>query len=132
MAYDNTGGAVIISLLANADLSSKQYYFVELDADGKVGSCNASTDIPIGVLQNAPDASGKAATVLVMGVSKVNADAAINEGVLVGPAADGQIGGKVAGSNTTEYICGQMITASGGAGQIATAVINCASPARAQ
>lgn len=132
MAYEHNGSAVIVTLVANADLSSKQYYFVELDADGKVGACNASTDIPIGVLQNAPDASGKAATVLVVGISKVDADAAINEGVLIGPAADGQAGGKVAGSNTTEYICGQMITATGGAGEIGTAAINCASPARAQ
>ena len=132
MAYEHNGSSVLITLQANADLSSKQYYFVELDSDGKVGACNAAIDIPIGVLQNAPDASGKAATVLVMGISKVNADAAINEGVLIGPAADGQAGGKVAGSNTTEYICGQMITATSGAGEIGTAAINCANPARAQ
>ena len=132
MAYDNTGGAVIISLLANADLSSYQYYFVKLDANGKAGVCAAVTDIPSGILHNKPDASGKAATVMVMGVSKVNADAAINEGVLVGSAADGQVGGKVAVSNTTEYICGQMLTATATSGDIGTAVINCANPARAQ
>ena len=131
MAYESNGQSVTITLEANADLSSKQYYFVELDADGKVGACNAATDRPIGVLQNAPDASGKAATVLVMGISKINCDAALNEGNLIGPSADGQADAKIPGTDTSEYICGTMLTATAGAGEIGSAAINCASPARA-
>ena len=131
MAYDNKGGAVTITLEANADLSSKQFYFVELDTDGKVGACNAVTDRPIGVLQNAPDASGKAATVLVMGVSKISCDAALDENNLIGPSVDGQADKKIPGADISEYICGTMLTATSAAGEIGTAVINCASPARA-
>ena len=130
MAYDNSKGSVVITLEANADLSSKQYYFVELDANGKVGACNAATDRPIGVLQNKPDASGKAATVLVMGVSKIVSDAALDENNLIGPSADGQADKKIPGTDTSEFLCGTMLTATGGAGEIGTAVINCASPAR--
>ena len=130
MAYDHAESGVLITLEANADLSSKQYYFVELDANGKVGACNAATDRPIGVLQNAPDASGKAASVLVVGVSRVNSDAALDEGNLIGPSADGQADKKIPGTDTSEYLCGQMLTATGAAGEVGTAVINCASPAR--
>jgi len=131
MAWESNGQSIIITLTANADLSSKQYYFVELDADGKVGACNAATDRPIGVLQNTPDASGKAATVMVVGISKISSDAALDENNLIGPSADGQADKKIPGTDTSEFICGTMLTATGGAGEIGTAAINCASPARA-
>ena len=131
MAYEYNGQSIIVTLEANADLSSKQYYFVELDANGKVGACNAATDRPIGVLQNKPSASGESASVLIVGVSKINSDAALDEYNLIGPSADGQADKKIPGTDTSEYICGTMITATGGAGEIGTAAINCASPARA-
>mgnify|MGYP003133905194 CR=1 FL=1 len=130
MAYDNSKGSVVITLEANADLSSKQYHFVEVDSNGKVGACNAATDRPIGVLQNKPSASGQAASVLVMGVSKIVSDAALDENNLIGPSADGQADKKIPGTDTSEFLCGTMLTATGGAGEIGTAVINCASPAR--
>ncbi len=67
MATDN----VILDLPFEAaeDLSLDQYRIVVLDT-GKVRRPDAATDIPLGVLQNAP-AAGEAATVRVMGVSKV-------------------------------------------------------------
>jgi len=129
MAFENS--KTVITLEAAADLSAKQYYFVAVDSDGKVGACNAATDRPIGVLQNTPSASGEAATVLIMGVSKINCDAALDENNLIGPSADGQADQKIPGTDTSEYICGTMITATGAAGEIGTAAINCASPARA-
>tara|TARA_Y100000034_G_C6870643_1_gene397451 strand:- start:836 stop:1234 length:399 start_codon:yes stop_codon:yes gene_type:complete len=131
MAWESNGQSITVTLTANADLSSYQYYFVELDTDGKVGACNAATDRPIGVLQNKPSASGEAATVLIMGVSKINCDAALDENNLIGPSVDGQADKKIPGTDTSEYICGTMLTATGGAGEIGTAAINCASPARA-
>ena len=116
---------------ANADLSSKQYYFVEMDASGDVGACNAATDIPIGVLLNKPDASGKAAEVGIIGIYPVNANGALNEQDLIGPAADGQADGKTAGSDTTEYVVGQVIGTGTAAGDLVMAAINCATPHRA-
>ena len=81
-------------------------------------------------MQNKPSASGQAASVLVMGVSKIVSDAALDENNLIGPSADGQADKKIPGTDTSEFLCGTMLTATGGAGEIGTAVINCASPAR--
>lgn len=130
MAYE--GEQIRIpGLKAGADLSTHLYKFVKLNADNQVIICAAATDIPIGVLQNKPDASGKAAEVCCIGVTKVNSDAALTAGNLIGTAADGQADAKTAGTDTTEYILGQVIVGSAAAAGYATAVVNCASPARA-
>lgn len=118
-------------LVAAADLSAKQFYFVELTAAGTVNVCGAATDKAIGVLQNKPDAAGRVAEVMAIGISKVSSDAALSRHDLIGPSADGQADAKVPGTDTTEYIHGQVIVASGAAGELATAVINCANVARA-
>lgn len=114
-----------ISLTAGATLATKQYYFVKLSADNTCIVCAAATDVPIGVVQNAP-ASGETAEVVVVGLTKVNADAALTYGNLIGTAADGQADAKTAGSDTTEYVCGQVVTGTGAAGGLASAFINCA------
>jgi hypothetical protein len=119
-----------ISLSAGADLSTKQYYFVKLDSNGDAVVCAAATDVPVGVLQNKPT-SGQAAEIVVIGVSKVNSDAALTIGNLIGTSGDGQADAKTAGTDTTEYVVGRMLTATGAAAQIGTALINCASPTRA-
>jgi hypothetical protein len=112
---------------AAADLSAKQYYFVEITAAGTVNVCNAATDQPIGVLQNKPK-SGETAEVMVIGVTKVSSDAALSVGTLIGPSADGQADAKVIGTDVTEFVCGRVIEASTAAGGLATAVINCVAP----
>lgn len=129
MAYQSAQ-PVKITLEAAADLSAKQFHFVKLDANGKAAICAAATDVPIGVLQNKPT-SGQAATIVVVGVSKVSSDAALNEGDLIGTSSDAQADAKTPGSDTTNYVVGQMITATGGAGVIGTAAINAANPHRA-
>lgn len=129
MAYE-ASQPLKITLEAAADLSAKQYYFVKVDSNGKAAVCAALTDVPVGVLQNKPT-SGQAAEIVVVGVSKVSSDAGLNEGDLIGPSADGQADARVIGTDTTHYVGGQMLTATGGAGVIGTAIINCAAPARA-
>ncbi|MGD9504559.1 MAG: hypothetical protein AB7W37_06590 [Syntrophobacteraceae bacterium] len=66
-----------LSYAAAEDLSNDQYRIVVLDT-GAVRRPNATTDVPLGVLQNAP-ASGEAAVVRVMGVSKVRFGEAVAE-----------------------------------------------------
>lgn len=110
-------------LVAGADLSAKQYYFVKLTAAWTVDVCAATTDIPIGVLQNDP-ASGEEARVCVFGLTKVNSDAALAAGNLIGTAADGQAAAYANGTDTTKYIVGQVVQASGAAGGYASAFIN--------
>jgi len=130
MAYEISNYSVKITLVAAADLSAKQYYFVKINTSGQAALCAAATDKPIGVLQNTPTA-GQEAQVLVIGGTKVVCSASLDEGVAIGTTSVGKAGAKVVGTDTTNYIVGQIILAGGADLDIATAVINCASPARA-
>ena len=114
------GGGTVCdeSFKAGADLSAKQYYFLRVGAaDSAVVVCDGATDIPIGVLQNAPT-SGQTAMVRIWGLSKVNADEALTIGWLVGPSADGQADRKIPGTDTTHHIGGLVTRATGAAGEI--------------
>jgi hypothetical protein len=73
------------SFPAGADLSAaaNQYKFVEVDSSGNVSVCNAVTDRPIGVLQNRPK-QGEAAEVTISGITKLQADAALAIGAIIG------------------------------------------------
>lgn len=130
MAYEISNNALKVTLVAGADLSAKQFYFVKMSADNTCVLCSAATDAPIGVLQNNP-ISGAEATVVVAGGTKIVASAAIAAGVKIGTASTGKADAKVAGTDTTEYTVGQVLLASSADAEILTAVINCASPNRA-
>lgn len=80
----NIGG-----LTASADLSAKQYHFVEVSGVRTVGACNAITDLALGVLQNDPE-SGQAATVAIGGTTKIVAGGVITAGQRIAPKADGR------------------------------------------
>jgi hypothetical protein len=77
-----------IALPADEDLSADQYRIVVLDAtSGQVRRPNAATDIPLGVLQNAPSAAGQAAVVRPIGcggISKIQLGATLAIGAIVG------------------------------------------------
>jgi len=125
MAFEQVGtGIMIPGLKAAADLSAKKYRFVKLSAAGEVDVCSGATDKPIGVLQNAPT-SGQVAEVLAFGISKVEADAALSAGALIGTSADGQADAKTPGTDTTEYVVGTVLTATGAAAGLASCLINC-------
>lgn len=128
MAYE-LAQAVKHTWLAGADLSAKQYHFVKLSGTTVV-LCDDLTDVPIGVLQNTPD-DGQPAEVVIIGITKVSSDAALTVGLLIGPSADSQADARTIGTDTTHYVVGQVIGASGAAAGLATAVINCAAPLRA-
>ena len=130
MAYEISNGTLKITLIAGADLSAKQYYFVKMSADNTCVICSAATDSPIGVLQNSPEANEEA-SVTVIGGTKLVAGAAIAAGIKIGTASNGKADAKVAGTDTTEYTVGQVLLASAADLDVLTAVINCASPNRA-
>ena len=67
------------SFVAAEDLSSYQFHAVVLASNTTVRLMNAATDVPIGILQNAP-ASGGIAEVALLGISKMKANAAIAVG----------------------------------------------------
>jgi len=119
-----------ITLPAGGDLSSSQYKFVKLNSSGQVVDIAAATDIPAGVLQNNP-ASGGAAEVAVIGVTKLQGDADLAKGAQIGTSADGQAVALVAGTDTTKYVVGQVLEDNSAAAGLVTALINCANPHRA-
>lgn len=125
MAFEISNYAVKITRVAGADLSAKQYHFVEMAADGTITACNGAGDLPIGVLQNAP-LSGQEAEVLVVGGTKVVAGEAVSTASIIGTSATGTA---VAKDTTTNYRVGRVIDATGAAdGVTVSAIINCASP----
>lgn len=128
MAYEYTDQTKI-SLPAGADLSAKQYCLVKLSGTGVV-ACSAVTDVPIGVLQNAPT-SGKTAEIAIAGISKIKVGAAISAGTLIGTTTAGLALALTPGTDTTKYIIGQIVTASSAANDIVTATINALNPSRA-
>jgi len=130
MAYEISNYSVKVTLVAGADLSAKQYTFVKVNSAGEAIAAAAATDIPVGVLQNAPIA-GQEAEVLIVGGTKLVAGAAIAEGAQLGTTSAGKAAALVAGTDTTKYVVGTLLTESAADGNIVTAVINCANPHRA-
>lgn len=126
MAYEGQQ-IKIPGLTASADLSAagNQYKFVLLSGEGTVNVCSAATDKPIGVLQNRP-ASGEAADVVCIGVTKIQGDADLNYGDQIGTSSDGQADAKTYGTDKTESVVGRVIVGNTTAAGLITAVINCA------
>ena len=129
MAYEFSNYSVKVTLVAGADLSALQYDFVKLDSNGRAVAVAATTDRPIGVLQNAPR-SGEEAEVLIVGGTKLVAGGSITEGAALGTTNAGAARALTVGTDTTAYILGSAITEAA-SGEIFTAVINCASAGRA-
>lgn len=123
---------LIPGLRAGADLSAaaNKFKFVKLSAINTVVLCDGATDRPIGVLQNRP-ASGEGADVCAVGITKVQGDADLAVGNLIGTSGDGQADAKTPGTDTTEYVVGVVLEDNTTAGGLCVALINCASPARA-
>lgn len=71
-----------LSFPAAEDLSNDQYRFVVLNSSGAVRRPDSETEVCLGILQNAP-ASGEAASVRIMGVSKVQVNATLGIGTFV-------------------------------------------------
>jgi hypothetical protein len=113
--------------IAGADLSEKQYHFMKLSANMTVVACAALIDIPCGVLQNNPP-SGGAAEVMVYGITKIVTAAALSAGALIGSNADGHGVAVDPDGVADNYYVGQVVISTGGANEIGSALVNCASP----
>lgn len=74
---------------AGEDLSAKQYFIVQLAADGEVEVAEGATDLIVGVLQNKPE-SGEQAVYRFLGTTKVKAGGAISVGDWVTTDASGE------------------------------------------
>lgn len=129
MAYEIANNSLVVSGIAGADLSGAQYKFVKMSADNTVVVCSAATDLPIGVLQNAPK-SGEEATVLVSGGTKLILGGTVAAGAVVSTSA-GAVGVAIVfGTDVTKYALGQAFTG-GVSGDVITAIVQCANAGRA-
>jgi hypothetical protein len=77
-----------ITLIAGADLSTKQYRFVSLASDGQIDPTGDGL-LAAGVLQDNPAAAGRSAAVCISGRTKVEAGGTIAAGGSVSSGADG-------------------------------------------
>lgn len=99
---------------AGQDLSTKQYYFVTMASDGQVDPTGAGAAAD-GVLQNAPAAAGRAASVAISGRVKVVAGGTITAGANVASNASGAVvaastGNIVLGKALEAGVSGQYVT----------------------
>jgi len=97
---------------AGADLSTKQYYIVKLDTNGKVVLASASTDKILGVLANAPVSGDPAVVRLInsVGTFKVKtANAGISQGARLTSDSSGLA---IATTTSTHVVFGRMPVAS--------------------
>ena len=98
-----SAGIQDITFKADADLSSAQFYFMCLDADGKASACGEN-GVSVGILQNKPDAKDKAALVRTLGTSKLKMNEACDEGEWLTPTSAGL--GEV--TDAADEYCGAM------------------------
>ena len=80
-----------ISMPANADLSTKQYFFVRgTNSSGVLrASLAGDGEFALGVLQNKPSAAGDVARIAVSGIAKVEAGGSVTAGDPVACDASG-------------------------------------------
>lgn len=113
-------GFSIGTLTAAADLSAKQFYAVRVSAAQQVNVPGSAGLAILGILQNKPE-SGKVADVMVTGVTKVKAGAAISAGARV--MADN--GGKIITLATSGSVgIGFALEAAGADGDIISIALN--------
>jgi len=114
--------------MAGMSMVNNQFSFVKMSATDEVVLCDSITDIPCGILQNNP-IQGDAAEILVYGISKIVAGAALNIGDIIGTDTNSHAVPYVPGTDTTSFGVGQVVF-SGGSGEIASVLVNCANPLR--
>ena len=106
-----------LTRVAGSDLTNRQFRPVKLTGDADVEVTQAHDDgAYIGILQNKPK-EGYAASIMVVGISKVRAAAVITAGSLVVPA-DGGVSTNSASSGDNAMIVGIALQAAAAAGEI--------------
>ena len=113
---------------AGAALTSYQYHGMKMSANRTCTIFSADTDIPVGVLQNAPG-SGEEAEVLVMGRTPVVLGGTVAAGERIHFDSSGHAVKNTAGTSTTQY-CAGICTIGGDSGEVGEAIVNCGAPGR--
>lgn len=138
MAFSGQMPVKLVGGVAGAGLTGAgvQYTFVKLSADQTVVQCAAATDKPIGVLQAPVNATGDPVDVVVVGETMIQGattTTALKVGYGISTNATGyamHVEASVSGgAQNLYYLAGMVTNVAGGtsAGNLVTAVINCAS-----
>lgn len=106
-----------LTLEAGGDLSAGQFRFVEIASDGQVDLVAAEGGDSIGVLQNAPSAAGRAASIAYEGIVKVVIGTG---GLTAGQKCKSDAAGAavLATAASTDHVLGKVIVG-GAAGALA-------------
>jgi hypothetical protein len=137
MAYEGSPQICIPGAVSGADLSAATvaFKFVKFSTAPMVVLCNATTDMPCGVIQapTTTSATGLPVQVVALGVTKVQGDGSATVGDLIGCNADGRARTNAWTTDKTKFIAGVIINrdAAGAAGSLLTAAINCIAPPKA-
>lgn len=112
--------------LANADLSAKQFFCVKQTAvNNKVGLCDTDGEVFIGVLQTKPAADAREASVMALGITKVEAGETLTAGDSWGTDNAGKakvIEKTVTGADVGDYVAGTVLEGAA-SGELATVTI---------
>lgn len=111
------------SLPAAGDLSTKQFYGVQILTNGNVTTVATTLTQGIGILQDDPDTAGAACAVRVMGISKMLVDGSTNPiypGYALGFATTGA---GVAVPADNQYIIARALETSTAAADIISVLI---------
>ena len=103
-----------VSFVADSDISAKQFEAVKMSGSAslEVGPITGTTDRPIGILIDNPNAAGQPAGVAIPGeVTKARFGGTVNEGDSLSVDADGELVAVVEGTDTTRYIIAQALEA---------------------
>jgi hypothetical protein len=123
MATEFIHSAQTVTRVAGADLSTSQYKFVKLDASGNAVPITATTDVPFGLLLNAPKDGSEAHIALTAVGLKAMAGGAIAIGDTLGVASDGRVVKVTVGTDTTKYIVGRAEKEAAGAANIIIQIV---------
>ena len=120
MPYGTQQSLDIPGLLAGADLSDSQFLAVKLASTaGEVVVVNATTDVAIGILQNAPEDT-EPAEIRILGVSKMKMAVTVDQGDVLGWNTTGQGTSRANGGSRA---FGHAVETSVDAGDISTVLL---------
>lgn len=117
MAYE-ADLKIIPGLVAAADLSAKQFTFVNVDSNGAVAANTTEGEVVAGVLQDAPDAAGKTASPAYAGITKV----VLGATVAAGADVMSDTSGRAIAATTGKFIRGKLLEG-GDADEIGTLLL---------
>ena len=115
----NQESVISITIPAGGDLSASQYRFVQVASDGQCDIVAGAGLDATGVLQNAPDAAGKASEIAIAGRVKVVAGGTVASGALVQSDASGD----ALLATTGDFVLGQCLIG-GAVGEVIEVLLN--------